>query len=111
MPYVNVKITKGAVTKAQKQALVHDITTSLVNHLNWGSGFISFHFLILQGKQLRVSLHRVIRMLVIQRITMPTASSRGAVIWGTGGQCSFSFKIHLTMRRVQQIKPRLKAYK
>ena len=33
MPYVNVKITKGAVTKAQKQALVHDITTSLVNHL------------------------------------------------------------------------------
>ena len=33
MPYVNVKITKGAVTKAQKQALVHDITASLVTHL------------------------------------------------------------------------------
>ena len=33
MPYVNVKITKGAVTKAQKQALVHDITKSLVTHL------------------------------------------------------------------------------
>lgn len=33
MPYVNVKITKGTVTKAQKQALVHDITTSLVTHL------------------------------------------------------------------------------
>ena len=33
MPYVNVKITKGAVTKAQKQALVHDITQSLVTHL------------------------------------------------------------------------------
>jgi len=33
MPYVNVKVTKGAVTKAQKQALVRDITTSLVTHL------------------------------------------------------------------------------
>jgi len=33
MPYVNVKITKGAVTKDQKQALVRDITTSLVTHL------------------------------------------------------------------------------
>jgi hypothetical protein len=44
---------------------------------NWGSGFISFHFLILQGKQLRISLHQVIRMLVIQRITMPTRISRG----------------------------------
>ncbi len=34
MPYVNVKITKGSVTKAQKQALVRDITTSLVSNLN-----------------------------------------------------------------------------
>ena len=33
MPYVNVKITKGSVTKAQKRALVHDITKSLVTHL------------------------------------------------------------------------------
>lgn len=33
MPYVNVKITKGAVTKGQKEALVHDITASLVTHL------------------------------------------------------------------------------
>jgi hypothetical protein len=41
---------------------------------NWGSGFISFHFLILNGKQLRVSSHRVIRMLVIQRIMPPTTS-------------------------------------
>ena len=41
---------------------------------NWGSGFISFHFLILQGKQFRVSSHRVIRMPVIQCITMPTTN-------------------------------------
>lgn len=33
MPYVNVKITKGGVTKANKQALVRDITASLVTHL------------------------------------------------------------------------------
>ena len=32
--------------------------------------------IILQGKQFRVSPHRVIRMLVIQRITMPTPRSR-----------------------------------
>jgi len=33
MPYVNVKITKGNVTRAQKQALVQDITSSLTKHL------------------------------------------------------------------------------
>ena len=33
MPYVNVKITKGNVTKEQKAALVHDITASLFKHL------------------------------------------------------------------------------
>lgn len=33
MPYVNVKITKGNVTKEQKRAVVHDITASLVKHL------------------------------------------------------------------------------
>lgn len=33
MPYVNVKILKGNVTKEQKSALVHDITASLVKHL------------------------------------------------------------------------------
>jgi 4-oxalocrotonate tautomerase len=33
MPYVNVKITKGNVTKEQKSALVRDITDSLVKHL------------------------------------------------------------------------------
>lgn len=33
MPYVNVKITKGGVTRAQKQALVRDITASLTRHL------------------------------------------------------------------------------
>ena len=32
MPYVNVQITRGA-TRAQKAALVHDITQSLVVHL------------------------------------------------------------------------------
>lgn len=32
MPYVNVQITRGA-TRAQKAALVHDITQSLVTHL------------------------------------------------------------------------------
>jgi len=32
MPYVNVQITRGA-TRAQKAALVHDITQSLVAHL------------------------------------------------------------------------------
>jgi 4-oxalocrotonate tautomerase len=31
--YLNVKITKGSATRAQKQSLVHDITTSLVTHL------------------------------------------------------------------------------
>lgn len=30
MPYVNVKITKGGVTTAQKRKLVEDITSSLV---------------------------------------------------------------------------------
>ena len=45
--------------------------------INWGSGFISFHFLILQCKRLRVSLHRVIRMLVIPRIMPPATISRG----------------------------------
>lgn len=33
MPYVNVKITRDGVTKAQKQAIVRDITATLVNHL------------------------------------------------------------------------------
>lgn len=33
MPYVNVKITKDGVTKAQKQQIVQDITASLVNTL------------------------------------------------------------------------------
>ena len=33
MPYVNVKITRDGVTKAQKQAIVRDITASLVNNL------------------------------------------------------------------------------
>ena len=42
-----------------------------------GLGFIFFHFSILQGQQFRVSSHRVIRMQVIQRITMPTRISRG----------------------------------
>ena len=32
MPYVNVQITRGA-TRAQKAAVVHDITQSLVAHL------------------------------------------------------------------------------
>lgn len=32
MPYINVQITRGA-TRAQKSALVKDITESLVNHL------------------------------------------------------------------------------
>ena len=32
MPYVNVQITRGA-TRAQKAALVRDITDSLVRHL------------------------------------------------------------------------------
>ena len=45
-----------------------------LNLAPFGSGFISFHFLILNGKQLRVSSHRVIRMLVIQRIMPPTTS-------------------------------------
>ena len=45
--------------------------------INWGLGFISFHFSILQGQQFRVSSHRVTRMLVIQRITMPATISRG----------------------------------
>lgn len=33
MPYVNVKITKGGVTVAQKKKLVADITSSLVSTL------------------------------------------------------------------------------
>jgi 4-oxalocrotonate tautomerase len=33
MPYVNVKITKGGVTTAQKRKLVEDITASLVTTL------------------------------------------------------------------------------
>ncbi len=33
MPYVNVKITRDGVTKAQKQAIVRDITATLVNNL------------------------------------------------------------------------------
>lgn len=33
MPYVNVKITKGGVTAAQKKKLVQDITSSLVSTL------------------------------------------------------------------------------
>jgi 4-oxalocrotonate tautomerase len=33
MPYVNVKITKDGVTRAQKQQLVQDITASLVKTL------------------------------------------------------------------------------
>jgi 4-oxalocrotonate tautomerase len=33
MPYVNVKITKGDVTVAQKKKLVADITSSLVSTL------------------------------------------------------------------------------
>ena len=45
--------------------------------VNWGSGFILFHFMILQCKQLRVSPHRLTRMLVVQRITMPSTISRG----------------------------------
>ena len=63
MPYVNVKITKGNVTKEQKRAVVEDITASLVNRLgkrpehihividevepeNWGfSGMLTTEFL------------------------------------------------------------------
>ncbi len=33
MPYVNVKITRGGVTKEQKRAVVEDITASLVRRL------------------------------------------------------------------------------
>jgi 4-oxalocrotonate tautomerase len=33
MPYVNVKITKDGVTRAQKEKLVKDITASLVTTL------------------------------------------------------------------------------
>jgi 4-oxalocrotonate tautomerase len=33
MPYVNVKITKGGVTAAQKRKLVQDITSTLVTTL------------------------------------------------------------------------------
>ncbi len=33
MPYINVKITTGA-TRAQKQAIVEDLTRSLVRNLN-----------------------------------------------------------------------------
>jgi 4-oxalocrotonate tautomerase len=33
MPYVNVKITKGGVTTAQKRRLVEEITDSLVSTL------------------------------------------------------------------------------
>ena len=33
MPYVNVKITKDGVTRAQKEKIVQDITASLVNTL------------------------------------------------------------------------------
>lgn len=33
MPYVNVKITRGQVTKEQKLGVVQDITTSLVQRL------------------------------------------------------------------------------
>jgi 4-oxalocrotonate tautomerase len=33
MPYINVKITKGDVTVAQKRKIVEDITTSLVTTL------------------------------------------------------------------------------
>jgi 4-oxalocrotonate tautomerase len=33
MPYVNVQITKGA-TRAQKSAIVKDITDSLIKHLH-----------------------------------------------------------------------------
>jgi 4-oxalocrotonate tautomerase len=33
MPYVNVKITKGGVTTAQKRRLVEEITASLVSTL------------------------------------------------------------------------------
>ncbi|MBT0586086.1 tautomerase family protein [Alteromonas oceanisediminis] len=32
MPYVNIQITQGA-TRAQKQALVKDVTASLAKHL------------------------------------------------------------------------------
>ncbi|MGL4609418.1 MAG: tautomerase family protein [Trueperaceae bacterium] len=34
MPYVNVKITKGPITKEQKAQLVQEITTSLQTILN-----------------------------------------------------------------------------
>lgn len=33
MPYVNVKITRDGVTRAQKQQIIQDITASLVNTL------------------------------------------------------------------------------
>jgi len=33
MPYVNVKIIRGDVTREQKSAVVRDITESLVKHL------------------------------------------------------------------------------
>ena len=33
MPYVNVKITRDGVTRAQKQQIVQDITSSLVKTL------------------------------------------------------------------------------
>lgn len=34
MPYVNVKITRDGVTRAQKQQIVQDITASLVKTFN-----------------------------------------------------------------------------
>ena len=33
MPYVNVKITRDGVTRAQKQQIVQDITSSLIKTL------------------------------------------------------------------------------
>ena len=33
MPYVNIKITQGGVTTAQKQRLVEEVTATLVNTL------------------------------------------------------------------------------
>ena len=33
MPYVNIKITEGGVTTAQKQRLVEEVTATLVNTL------------------------------------------------------------------------------
>lgn len=33
MPYINLKITKGGVTRDQKKQIVSDFTDSLVKHL------------------------------------------------------------------------------